>query len=54
MSRIYYCVYTLRDSERMHVITKVIDHMATRAAPKQESHPELHPSLSLWGTCPDY
>lgn len=52
-SHAYYCIYTLRDTERMHMITKVIDHMATRAAPKWESHPELHPR-SLWGRCPDY
>lgn len=52
MPCVHYRVYTLRDAERMHTITKVIDHMATWAAPKWESHPELHPPQFSLGEMP--
>lgn len=32
---VYYCVYTLTDTEDTHVIAKVIDHMATELLPNE-------------------
>ena len=43
---VYYCVYTITDTERMHMITKEIDHMATESLPNESRTLSFIPFLS--------